>query len=334
MYIILTILAFSILILGHEFGHFVMAKVNGVMVEEFSIGMGPKLFSIKAKETAYSIRLLPIGGFVKMLGDDTKSTDPRAFNTKHPGRKLSIVCAGPLMNVILAILFFAIYSTQGFQTPVVSKIVPDSPAQSIGIQAGDKIVKLNNKKVDMWEDLQMNMQGNTGQPMNISVLRNGVTKSYIVTPIKNTEQNQYIIGVYPSVKYPNLFEAVGYGLNETKYMVKLTGQFFQTLFHGKASYNDVGGPITLITVTGTAAKAGIMPLLFISAYISIQLAIFNIIPFPALDGGYIFLFLFQIITKKEIDDNKVGVLNYIGFVLLMTLMVLVTIKDIIHPIHF
>ncbi len=334
MYIISAILAFSILIIVHELGHFTLAKLNGVMVEEFSLGMGPKLFSISGKETKYSIRLLPIGGFVKMLGDDSKCDDPRAFNNKHPLRKLSIVAAGPIMNILLAIVFFAISSNRGLIVPTVGEIQKNMPAQTAGIMHGDKLTKFNGKNINQWDDFLLGMYDNKGEEIVITVKRDNQTIPFTLKPIYNEKEKRYMIGLGGTLEKPTFSEAVTYGFKETGLMVKMTGTFFKTLFTGKANMNDVGGPISVIRLTGEAAKSGLYVLMSVAGFISIQLGLFNIIPFPALDGGYIFLYLYQLITRKEFDDNTLGIINYIGFVLLMTLMVLVVFKDIMHPMKF
>lgn len=336
MYIIYAIIAFGILIMIHELGHFTLAKLNGIKVEEFAIGMGPKLFGIKGKETTYSIKLLPIGGYVKMLGDEGESTDPRAFNNKRPIQKLSVVVAGPIMNFILGIVLFAVIAgARGYLSPVVDKVVPSQPADVMGIKSGDKITKVNNSKISTWEDFVTVVYTANGSSLDITYVRDNNTNTVKVTPVKDVNENRYVVGIYPSsVENPTISQSIAYGFRETNSLIKQTFGFFKTLFKGKASVNDVGGPLTIIKVSGAAAKAGILSLTAFAAYISIQLAIFNIIPFPALDGGYILLFLFEIITGKKVDDNKVGVINYIGFAILMTLMVLVTIKDILYPIKF
>lgn len=335
MYIIWAILAFGLLVIVHEFGHFIMAKANGIKVEEFSIGMGPKLFGIKGKETEYLIKLLPIGGYVKMLGDEEKSNDERAFNNKSPIRKLSVVIAGPIMNLVLSVVLFAIIASfKGYLSPVVSKVVPSNPAAVAGIQAGDKLTGINEKKIDTWEGFVTALSKTKGEAVNITYERNNQEKTVKITPIKDTKENRSIIGVYPTaVENATIGQSLKRGVSETKFLIKETFGFFGKIFKGQINKNDVGGPVSIVRISGKAAKAGIFSLMTLSAYISAQLAIFNIIPFPALDGGHIILFLFEMITGRKLDDNKVGVINYIGFAILMAIMVLVTIKDILYPIN-
>lgn len=336
-YVIMAVLAFSLLVVGHEFGHFILAKINGVKVLEFSLGMGPRLFCIKGKETEYLVKLFPIGGYVKMYGEDDEvtSTDPRAFATKTSFQKLTIVAAGPIMNLILAVILFAMVGgIQGHSTNVIEKVNENSPAMAAGIKAGDKITGVNGKLVTTWEDFSTEVITGEGKPLNIKLERDGKEIGLDIVPKFNSDENRYIIGIISQIKKPNFIQSVGHGINQTFSMVRQTFGFFGQLFKGKIGANDVGGPLTIIKVSGKAAKAGITTLLFFTAYLSVQLAIFNIIPFPALDGGWILILLFQIITGKEIDKEKVATINYFGFIALMALMVLVLIKDIVNPIQF
>jgi len=335
LYIIYAILAFSILIIIHELGHFTMAKLNNVKVEEFSLGMGPKIVSRQGKETNYMIKAFPIGGYVKMLGEQDESEDPRAFNNKSPLQKLSIIIAGPIMNLLLGILLFAVIaSSKGYAAPIISSLVPDQPAQSAGLQTGDELLKVDGSKILTWEDFVTKIYTSKGKTLQVTYSRNNVVSTVDMTPVLDSELNRYVVGIYPTaITSPNLLQSARYGFIESWSLAKQTFSFLETLVMGKASMNDFGGPITIIKYTGEAAKAGIPVLINFAAYISIQLAIFNIIPFPALDGGYIFLYLFEIITGKKVDENKVGLINYIGFAILMALMILVTIKDIFYPIN-
>ncbi|GAA0122097.1 MAG: RIP metalloprotease RseP [Clostridium argentinense] len=336
-YVIMGLLAFGLLVVGHEFGHFMLAKLNDVRVDEFSIGMGPKLFGIKGKETEYMIKALPIGGYVKMYGeeDDVTTTDSRAYANKSSWQKLSIVSAGPIMNIILAIILFSIVGKiQGFQIPTVDKVEKNTPAYVAGIRSGDIIKEVDGNKIVTWDDFVTNIVTGKGEEVTITVERDGVVEDYKVKPEFNAERNQYLVGIGGAFKTPTFTESVKYGLDQTLSMAKQTFKFFGQLFQGKISKDDVGGPITIIKVTGKVAKAGLTTLMFFIAYLSVQLAIFNIIPFPALDGGWIFLLLLQIITRKEFNKEKVATINYYGFMILMALMVIVLIKDIVSPIQF
>jgi RIP metalloprotease RseP len=336
VYILLVILAFSVLVISHELGHFALAKLNDVKVEEFSLGMGPKIFGIKGKETEYMVKALPIGGYVKMLGEgeEEKSNDPRAFSNKSPLRKLSIIAAGPLMNLALAIIIFAVIgASKGVILPEVAGLRSGSPAEN-HLKIGDKIIEINGQKIITWNEVSSEIFTNGKNEVSIKVERGMETKAYKLMPILNPETDSYIIGVAPkAVEAPSIGLSISQGFKETYSFMRQTVEAFRDLFVKKDAVDNIGGPLTIGRVTVAAAKRGIWDLLFLVALISVQLAIFNIIPFPALDGGWILLFLFEIITRKKIDEKKVAVVNYVGITILMLIMLLVFLKDIFDPIQ-
>ncbi|MCY6483937.1 RIP metalloprotease RseP [Clostridium aestuarii] len=337
MNILIVLIAFSILVIIHELGHFTLAKLNGVKVEEFAIGMGPKIVGIKGKETLYAIRAVPIGGYVKMLGEDGENTsDERAFSNKSPIRRLSIVAAGPIMNFILAIVLFAsVSSLKGYLTPVVSQVVPESPAMHAGIKPGDKIIEVNNYVISTWDDFVAQVAMSKGEQLKIIFTRNDEKKSVNLTPMKVEESNTYMVGIFSTVvEKPNFLQSLKHGFQKTGSTIKQTFLSLGMIFKGRASKNDIGGPVTIMRITWAVSKAGLINLVAFSSFISVQLGIFNLLPFPALDGFWIFVSLYQIITRKEVDKDKLGLINTIGFGLLLLLMVLVTIKDVLYPIKF
>ncbi|MGH4122351.1 MAG: RIP metalloprotease RseP [Clostridium sp.] len=336
-YFIMAILAFSLLIIIHELGHFTMCKLNGVKVYEFSLGMGPKIFGIKGKETEYLIKAFPIGGYVKMEGEESASDDPRSFNNKTAAQKLSIVSAGAIMNIILAVVLFAIVgAAKGYILPIIGEVVPNSPAMQAGIKVGDEITKVNKVKVDRWDQALNEIFTSKGESMNIEIVRNSKAEKVTLVPVENVKEKRFMIGVAPSnvEKKLNFGESVSYGFSQTTGTAKQIFGFFGSVFKGQESIKDVGGPISIIKISGKAAQAGLPTLMFLTALLSVQLGILNIIPFPALDGGWIFILLFEIITGKKLDENKVGAVNNIGFMILMAFMVLIVIKDIVSPMKF
>lgn len=336
-YFIMAILAFSLLVIIHELGHFAMAKFNGVKVHEFSLGMGPKLFGIKGKETEYLIKAFPIGGYVKMEGEDEGSNDPRAFNNKTPGQKLSIVSAGAIMNFVLAIVLFTIIgAVEGYISPVIGEVVPNTPAMKAGILVGDKITKVNSVNIERWDDFLSEMSLNKGESLNIEVTRDSKVEQLVLKPLKDEKENKFIIGIRVSNirEKMNLGESVVYGFKQTGSTSKQIFVFLGSLFKGDVSVNDVGGPISIIRISGKAAEMGLTSLMMLTAMLSVQLGILNVIPFPALDGGWIFILLFEIISGKKLNEKKVAMVNYFGFMFLMALMVLIVLKDIINPMKF
>lgn len=334
VYLLLALLAFSVLIIGHELGHFCVAKLNNVKVEEFSVGMGPKLLGKKGKETEYSVRAIPFGGYVKMLGEQgEESSDERALNNKTPLQKLSIVVAGPLMNFILAIILFGIIGyASGVKVPVVSKVELNSPAYTAGILEGDKIIAVDEAQVSSWDDFVRAINEKKDSQMQITLLRKNNTLTKKVTPKALPEENRYIVGVYPSIEKTTFVGAISHGFTETFSLTKETFNFLGGLFQKKVPLSGVGGPVSVMRISAKAAEAGILTLLWISAYISVQLAIFNLLPIPALDGGWILISIIEIIIGRKLNEEKIGKITYVGFVLLMSLAVLVTIKDILYPL--
>ncbi|EOU1647859.1 RIP metalloprotease RseP [Clostridium perfringens] len=334
MYIIFALLAFSALILVHELGHFIVAKLNGIYVEEFAIGMGPKLFGVKVGETEYNLRILPFGGFVKMLGEEDESDDSRSLNAKTPIQRILVMGAGAFMNYVLAlIIFIGLAMSSGFAENKVASVVPNSPAQEIGIEQGDKFLKIDGNKIHTTDDFRMGLALAKGNPVELEIKRGNDVLTKTVQPILS-ESGMYQVGIsYALVEKPTLLQGIKQGFNETRSLVSQSFIALKTIVTGEANLKtDVGGPVTIIKMSGQAAKAGANTLLWFMAFLSVQLAVFNLLPFPALDGGRIFIELIQMIIRKEIPAKYIEAVNTVGFMLLMGLMVLVTIKDIIFPI--
>lgn len=334
MYIIFALLAFSALILVHELGHFIVAKLNGIYVEEFAIGMGPKLFGVKVGETEYNLRILPFGGFVKMLGEEDESDDSRSLNAKTPIQRILVMGAGAFMNYVLSlIIFIGLAMSSGFAENKVASVVPNSPAQKIGIEQGDEFLKIDGNKIHTTDDFRMGLALAKGNPVELEIKRGNDVLTKTVQPILN-ESGVYQVGIgYGFVEKPTLLQGIKQGFNETRSLVSQSFIALKTIVTGEANLKtDVGGPVTIIKMSGQAAKAGANTLLWFMAFLSVQLAVFNLLPFPALDGGRIFIELIQMIIRKEIPAKYIEAVNTVGFMLLMGLMVLVTIKDIIFPI--
>lgn len=336
MNIIMAVLAFGVLIIVHELGHFTLAKLNGVRVEEFSIGMGPRIFSKQGKETRYSLSLFPIGGYVKMMGEEETVEDERSFSAKSPLRRISIIIAGVFMNYVLAIVIFtAITHNFGYRSTTLAEVVPTSPAQEAGILSGDKILKVNGLTAFSFENIQAGIALSYGNSINMTIDRNGDKKEVTVTPKKN-EEGQLIIGVsFPKVQDPTIGESFVQSFKQTASLVTQTFKGLEMIFTGKANLKtDVGGPITIIKMSAASAESGIWTLANFVGFLSVNLAVFNLLPFPALDGGWCVILLIELITRRKVPDRIVGVLNYIGFAALIGLMILVTVKDILFPMNF
>ena len=338
MYIIYALLGFSLLIIVHELGHFVMAKVNGIKVEEFAIGMGPKILSTQGKETKYSIGLFPIGGYVKMMGEEEEVQDERSFSSKSPLRRISVIIAGATMNFLFAIIIFTVFLNKfGYSLNKVNSLIENMPAVEAGLKEGDKFLKVNGSRVFSADDLTIGISLAKDNPINFLVERNGEKKEVTVTP-KLTEENgreRYMIGFgFERIDNPGIVQSFKQSFKETLSVISQTYKSLKMMIMGEVNFKtDVGGPVSIIRMSSEAAKNGIWNLMYFIAFISINLAVFNMLPFPALDGGWTVILLIELITRRKVPDKVVGAMNYVGIMLLFGLMIIVTIKDILFPIQ-
>lgn len=326
---IAAIFVFLMVILFHEFGHFIVAKMVGIKVNEFSIGMGPKIFQKRKGETKYSIRLLPIGGYVSMEGEDESSDDPRSFNKVPALSRIAVVAAGAIMNFVLAIIVFSIVSFNiGMPTTTISETIENSPAERVGLKRGDQILSINEVETKKWDSVVEEINKfNPNEKMKITLLRNGEKIHYLISPELNDDR--VIIGIIP-VSERTFFSSIKGGFEKTGKMLKLMFNFIGLAFRGKVSTKDLSGPVGVIYTIGEAAKYGIISLLYLMGFISVNLGFFNLLPLPALDGSRIIFLAIELIRKKPINPEKEGFIHFVGFVLLVTLMLIVTYSDIIR----
>lgn len=327
---IAAVFVFLMVILFHEFGHFIIAKKVGIKVNEFSIGMGPKIFQKEKGETKYSIRLLPIGGYVSMEGEDESSDDPRSFNNVSALSRVAVVAAGAIMNFVLAIIVFSMVSfSLGMQTTTILETIENSPAEQVGIQAGDTIIGINDMDTKNWDSMVNEInKAKPDEEMKVSILRNGEKIDFTLLP-EVTEENITIIGIRPVVE-KSITSSIKGGFQKTGFMLKLMFEFVKMLFKGKVSTKDLSGPVGVIYTIGEAAKYGFINLLYLMGFISVNLGFFNLLPIPALDGSRIIFLFVEIIRGKPIDPEKEGFIHFVGFVLLIGLMIAVTYSDIIR----
>lgn len=336
MTIFLVILLFVILIFPHELGHFVAAKLCGVQVNEFAFGMGPVILKKQGKETLYSIRAFPVGGFCAMEGEDTEEAteNPRAFNNKSWWKKIIILVAGAAMNIIIAFLvmiFAAVY--MGTPTTTINSVTDGGAALMAGIQAGDKIVKVSDSRVDSWEEFVGCMQKEikADKTISITVERNGKEKTFSLSP-QRQKNGKYVIGVVSKQRH-NLFIGMKNGMASTVKMTKALFESFKMLFTSKEAINQVSGPVGMIKIVSDAAGLGVFYYLYLVALISLNLAIFNLLPLPALDGGRIIFVIIRMFTGRAISDKVEARVHMIGMALLLTLTVFVTWNDIMRLIR-
>lgn len=325
---IAAIFVFLMVILVHEFGHFAVAKLVGIKVNEFSIGMGPKLFQKEKGETEYTVRLLPIGGYVKMEGEDESSKDPRSFGNVSVLSRIGVVVAGAIMNFILAIIVLSVVSYgAGMPTNTIEKTQLNSPADNIGLMSGDTIVSINGQETKSWGKVADSInKSDPEKEIEVIIERQGQDKTFMIKP--TIEDGRTIIGIVPSYE-KSIISAIKGGFEKTFMFLNLMFDFVSMIFKGKVSTKDLSGPIGVIHEVGVAAKLGIFNLLYLLGFISVNLGFFNLLPIPALDGSRIIFLLIELVRGKPIDPDKEGLIHLVGFVLLISLMLLVTYRDII-----
>lgn len=328
---LLTILLFSVMVIPHEFGHFAAAKLSGIKVNEFSVGMGPKIFQKQGNETKYSIRIFSIGGFCAMEGEDEESDNPRAFNNVSTLKKIFVLSSGAIMNILVALLLMIItVQIIGTPTNVVGSIEKNSPAEMAGLRAGDRIVELDNKEINSWEDFVQEMRTKESEQIEIGVERKENFKKFIINPIY--KDGREVIGVTSKPGH-NLFKSAIYGSKSTWQINSAMYSGLYKMVTGKVNFKkNVAGPIGIISLVGKTSKEGFISFIYLAVIISINLAVINMLPFPALDGGRILFTLIRKITGNAISDELEGKIHLAGFAILIALLIFVTWNDILRLI--
>ncbi len=406
------ILVFGALVFFHELGHLYVAKRSGILCREFAIGFGPKLFSFTKNETKYTIRLLPLGGYVRMAGEDQETMDlkpgtkvalvmnekeqvtkivmdnyekypnarvieveqadlehaltisgyeeyeselqtfsvhekacyvsageelqiapfNRQFTSKTLGQRALTIFAGPAMNFILAFFLFVIIGlVQGIPVdkPVIGQLVPDGAGLRAGLQQGDVISTINGTQMTTWADVTTIIRKNPATELTMKLQRNQQPVTIKVTPTAEKEGNQEIgrLGVYPPVE-KSFLGSIQLGFEQTYKWTKLIFLSLVQLVTGQFSINALSGPVGIYNLTGKVAESGFINLLGLTAALSINLGLFNLLPIPALDGGRLMFFVVEALRGKPVDRQKEGLVTFIGFALLMLLMLVVTWNDI------
>ena len=326
---IIAIVMFAVLIFVHEGGHCVAAKACGIQVNEFALGMGPLLIKRKWGETEYSLRLIPIGGFCAMEGEDEESDNPRAFNNKEAWKKAIVIAAGPFMNVVLAmILMVGIMYAVGMPTTTIGDMAKDGPAMTAGMEIGDTILSIDGHEVKSWDDVGKYIENSDGD-VTVVVDRDGSEITLTMTPITAEDDGRRIIGVIASSKH-SLGYALKRGPSATWDLTIQMYKVFHQLFTGEVSAKDLTGPVGIVYIVNEMAKTGLLNVIYLIAIISLNLAIVNLLPFPALDGGRLVFVLIRKLTGKVITDDIEAKVNYLGLLCLFALMIFVTWQDIVR----
>lgn len=375
---IVTILMFLVMVSLHEFGHFITAKLMGFKILEYAIGFGPVILRSKKSEIQYSLRAVPFGGYCKFEGEDTESDDPRAFSNRPVWQRIIVVAAGGVFNVILGFVLFLIIVpfVSPVSTNVVHEVVPNSYIAEAGIQPGDKIVSIDGKKVNFYNDISLYTQNfKENEESELVVKRNGEKLKFTFKPSRSitiytytedgveisgsmngtAEETQLypytdkmpkdeslvgtsetsdrmIIGFIPETKDITVFNVWGEAWNETRFVVKLVYSSLWQMITGKVGMEQVSGPVGVVSEVNNAVNSGSDSWLYVlnlTALLTINLGVFNLLPIPALDGGRLFFMLVELIRRKPIPVEKEGMVHAIGFMLLIGFIIFVSFHDII-----
>lgn len=344
--VISFLIVIGICVISHEGGHFLAARMRGVLVHEFSFGMGPLLWGRKKGETQYSLRAFPVGGFVKLEGEDADGEeekpadyDPaRSLANKKPWERIFIIGAGASVNILLAwlltALFLSGYGVYNMETPKIGSIMEGTPAMSAGLREGDVIKAIDGKELKDWSDIRKNIQNpkKSGDRYDITLDRSGERKTISVSIPVNKESGGRLLGVQPSHERYPILKALGTSFS---YSWKMSVEIIKGMWMALTGQikADVTGPVGIATMAGDAFKDGFWTFVAFLGVINLNLGLLNLMPFPALDGGRIIFIAIELVTRRKVPEKIETMIHYAGFVVLIALILLVTGKDIYRLVH-
>jgi regulator of sigma E protease len=331
--IIASIIVFGLIIFVHELGHYIAARMSGIKVLELALGFGPRLVGWSRGGTDYSLRIIPFGGFCRMLGEDPdERDDPGSFAEKPLINRIFVVIAGPIMNLLLALLLlFSVYfffvGVPATDSTAIGSVVPGHPAAEAGLRPGDQLTAIDGENVREWDDVVALIEGKEGQKVELDFLRNGKQEAVSVIPVaeETPEGSRGVIGITPRMEK---FVFTGAVTSTFQYISFVLVATYRTIT-GKVPL-EVVGPVGIISFVGQAASSGIVSLMLLTALISFSLCIMNLLPIPALDGGRLLFLLVEGIRRRPLDPEKEGLIHMIGFVILIALILLITYNDLIR----
>lgn len=345
MTIIFFLLIFGVVVISHEFGHFLLAKANGIHVVEFSVGFGPKLLGFKRGDTEYTLRLLPLGGACRFEGEDMTSEEDLkaelsdgAFLKANVWARISTVIAGPLFNFILGFIFsLVIVSMTYIDLPVIQSVSEGGGAEAAGLEAGDKLLEIDGKRVHLYRDVVLRSMLSDGDTVDVSYEREGEKFVTQITPKYSETEGRYLFGFAGGeyVKSEGI-EVFKYAWYEIRYCMDSTYSALIGLFNGTVGKDDVAGPVGIATVVGDTYEASkeygwvsvLMNMMYIAVLLSVNLGILNLLPLPALDGGRLVFMLVEVVRGKPVPPEKEGIVHFIGMVLFLILAVFVLFNDL------
>ncbi len=338
--IVAAVFVFGLLVLVHEFGHFITAKMTGMRVDEFAIGFGPKLISRRHGETVYSLRVVPLGGFNDIAGMDpaNNTAGERGFCAKPVLSRMVVILAGSAMNLILPlVLFFTIFATVGLSVPstepVIGNIIQGMSAEKAGLKEGDRVLSVDGQSVTTWKDFTDNLrQVKEGQNVSLQYKRGEEVSEVTLSPTFNKQENRVLIGVQSETVYESktIPEAVALSIDYTKEITVYMLESIAQLFEKPEQTENLAGPIGIVQMSGQVAENGFIPLLKFAALLSINLGIVNLLPVPVLDGGHFVNLFIEAVRGKPLGSKAVAYTQRIGLALLVMLMLFATKNDLVR----
>ena len=341
MNIVIAIIMFCVIVVAHELGHFLLAKMNGIAVKEFAVGFGPSLLSYTKDGTKYALNLIPFGGACVFDEGDPENPSENAFNKASVWARIATVLAGPVFNFILAFLLsLFMINARGYDPAVIREVQSGSPAEAAGLQAGDVIVKMNHDSIHLYREVVLYSYINQNQSVDLTYERDGQKYQTELAQAYDEESGRYLYGVVGGLfdQNPSPLRVIQYSGYEVGYSIKSTLLSLKMLIQGKFTKDEVMGPVGMTQMVGdiyeAVEPAGMMAVVIsmfeIAVLISANLGVMNLLPIPALDGGRLLFLIVEVIRRKQVNPEKEGMVNFVGFALLMILMVFVLFNDIMR----
>lgn len=339
---IASVVIFGLLIFAHELGHFLVAKRAGIGVTEFAVGFGPRLLGWQREETTYSLRLFPLGGFVRLVGVTPEESDlAGSFQSKPVWQRFAVIVAGPLMNFLLAVLlfsliYFAFVGIPLYQSTAIGNVLTGGRAEAAGLLPGDRLLSIAGREVNNWYELVRAINDHPEQQISIEFLRNDAPQSVRITPRLDQETGRGLVGISPQVRLYSLLPSLQQGLSHTLWFLGLLADSIMQMVTGRVA-PDVVGPLGIIQIVGEQIEGEnvgdrdrIVNLLSLVAFISINLGLLNILPIPALDGSKLMFLVLEGLRGKPVDPRKEAFVHFIGFAVLIFLMVIASYRDLLR----
>lgn len=332
--IVSSVFVLGIIIFFHELGHFLVAKRAGVAVQEFALGFGPKVISWHSAGTDYSLRIFPLGGFVRLTGEDPEEVDePGSFQKQRVATRFAVIAAGPLMNFLLAVVLFSLLSFAfiGITAfPVqIGQILAGERADQVGLEVGDTLLTIDEKVVESWEQVVRIINENPGQEILMVVERDGEVLQFPVTPKADEETGRGLIGIGPKTNRYQLIPSLRLGFANTWRFITFILVSLVGMVRGQIPA-DIAGPVGIISIVGEVAQTGLVNLLSLAAVLSINLGLINLLPIPALDGSRLVFLLVEGVRGRPVDAKKESFVHFVGFTLLILLMIFIAYRDLIR----